>query len=823
MKKGWSQVLRGRRVFVAIAAIVVLYIIFTLGISTNPPGFYMDEACLAYNGYLIAHTGMSEAGTSFPLYFQCYTEPLVQYANPTHIYLLAAMYLFVPASNVSARLLAATMVFIAALLLGLLAARIANRRMIGVIVAVTAVATPWLFEVSRLALETFFYPLCIVLFLLCLYNAHLRERWKLFDNIFLAVTLALITYSYSIGRLLGPGLAFGLLIFAVDRRALLSVVKTWVMYAITLIPLIYVYLTNNEALTLRFRAITYISADKSVWTIATEFVSNFCQDLSPRFLLIDGDPVGRHHVPVMGEIFAATFVLMILGLILVIWRHRGNPWWRFVLYGAVISILPGAITSDRHHSLRLLALPIFLLILTVPALAWLVGDVKKTGEQKTSPVPVGILTTSYSLFASRIILAVLMILTLAQAIYFQIKFQKWGPDRETAFNAAYPVVLDRALAEPDRPIYLQDGYYGPGYILAFWYATVRGLPLSNFYHLLQGERPPPGSLVLGSDQKCSDCNVILQKDIFILYKKVEHVDDGNPPSAVEPGVDTRIKPAVVFGSNGTEPGKFSKPRGIAADSQGNFYIADTGNSRVQKFDGDGQFVATFGTRGAAVGEMQAPSGIAIDEAGNIYITDSANHKLLKMGPDGHYLNEWTGTGLAFYGPRDIALGPNKQLYILDQGRNRIVKFDTVSETWTSWGSAGSAEGQFNETTGITTGEDLVFVAEPGNQRIQVFDQVGKFVRQWRVDAWDQGLEQYPDLVYDKQSKLLYVTNASTKDVIAFDTEGHPAGRLKLDAEESLNNPSNVCITEASGSRLLAVLDSGDSKVYLFDLSQIKQK
>ena len=50
------------RILIVIAVIAVLYVLFISGLSTNPPGFYMDESCLSYNGYLIAHTGAGEMG-----------------------------------------------------------------------------------------------------------------------------------------------------------------------------------------------------------------------------------------------------------------------------------------------------------------------------------------------------------------------------------------------------------------------------------------------------------------------------------------------------------------------------------------------------------------------------------------------------------------------------------------------------------------------------------------------------------------------------------------------------------------------------------------
>ena len=797
------------RILIVIAVIAVLYVLFISGLSTNPPGFYMDESCLSYNGYLIAHTGAGEMGKSFPLYFQCYTGEYLQFANPTHVYLLAAMYLFVPASTLSARILAATMVFISMLLLGVLAARISKRRGIGAIVALTGLATPWFFEVSRLVLETFAYPLCLVLFLLCVFAAYERIKWRIFDNISLALTLALVTYSYSIGRLLGPALAFGLLIFAVDKRDWLKVIKTWGFYLATLIPLFYVYFTNPQAIMRRLHEVSYLTSGKPWSVMGTQFVTGFFEDLSPDFLLFSGDTVGRHHVPVMGEVYVATFILAIVGLVLILIYHRKDPWWRFILYGVVISIVPGAITNDRHHSLRLLAFPVFFMILTVPALSWLIGkgtNVAMEENRRLAP----------RVSAGGIILVVLLIFTLAQAVFFQMRFRSWAPERQSAFNAAYPAVLDKALSQPDRPIYLLDGRFGPGYINALWYATIRRIDLSNFYHLAPGEAPPINSLVITSDSTCSNCDVILRKDQYLLYKTAPPGTYATADLSASDG-DIRISPSVLIGKPGTEDGNFSKPHSIACDSSGNFYVADAGNSRVEKFDSAGTFLASFGVAGTGVGQLKVPGGVAIDESGSIYITDSANHKLLKLAPDGQFLKEWPGSPLGFYGPRDIAFGPNKQLYIIDQGRNRIVKFDPVTETFTAWGVAGTKDGEFSEPTGITIGADQVFVCEPNNQRIQVFDLDGKFVRQWLVAEWDKSPEQYPDAVFDNASSRICVSNPANKDVLMFDVKGNLKGRIRPMANEIMGNPAGMCITQGPGPRTLAVVDSDYSRVYLFSL------
>jgi hypothetical protein len=157
------------------AAIVPLYVFYVYGISSNPPGFYLDESGIAYNAYLIAHTRAGEFGARWPLFFQFYTGPFIQYGNPTQIYLLAIPYSLFPPSILLARLNSAAWVFAASMLLGVFAARISRRRAIGIIVALNALLTPWLFEVGRLVLDVFFYPMALVLFFFVLYRAHKKK------------------------------------------------------------------------------------------------------------------------------------------------------------------------------------------------------------------------------------------------------------------------------------------------------------------------------------------------------------------------------------------------------------------------------------------------------------------------------------------------------------------------------------------------------------------------------------------------------------------------------------------------------------------------
>ncbi len=80
---------------------------------------------------------------------------------------------------------------------------------------------------------------------------------------------------------------------------------------------------------------------------------------------------------------------------------------------------------------------------------------------------------------------------------------------------------------------------------------------------------------------------------------------------------------------------FYMPSDIAFDGQGNVYVLDSGNHRVQKFSPDGAFVKTFGSKGQGPGEFYFPGSLDIDSQGNIYVEDTENQRIQILNPDGH--------------------------------------------------------------------------------------------------------------------------------------------------------------------------------------------
>gem|GEM_PF-468683 len=525
-----------KRLPLIFAGVLLAFALYAYGVPARPPGFYTDESSIAYNAHTISQTGRDEYGETLPLFFRAFGE----YKNPTYVYLLAALFRLTGPSIFTARLLSASLGCVAALLLGLLAARTARSTRTGVAVTASALLTPWLYESSRLVFEVAAYPLALALFLLALRRASERARWTWTDIAALASTLALLTYTYSIGRLLAPLLAAGLFIFAARGR-LRFVLLTLTAYALTLVPALVFHLHHPGALTARFQLLTYATPRSSTVDVIAGFLHQYFINLSPWRMLLTGELNIRDHVPDVGALLAPTLALAVAGLILILRSRRGDAWWRFCIYALLASVVPASLTRDEFPQLRLIAVPVFLHLLTAPAWSWLLtndeatatnneattdeattNEATTTGEVKrarTSATNAALKRASSKRSTlRRACLLLLLIATLAQGFYFQWLFQRGGPERGYVFESHYAgKVLAAATRLNLRPIYLKDAPGHAGYIQAYWHGLLRGFDATQFRRLPADARAPAGAVVISTEDVCSDCRVITKRINYLVY------------------------------------------------------------------------------------------------------------------------------------------------------------------------------------------------------------------------------------------------------------------------------------------------------------------
>ena len=276
-------------------------------------------------------------------------------------------------------------------------------------------------------------------------------------------------------------------------------------------------------------------------------------------------------------------------------------------------------------------------------------------------------------------------------------------------------------------------------------------------------------------------------------------------------------PAVTMfqGGKGAARGQFDFPRGMTADRSGNILVADTSNGRIQKFSSAGAFLSLFGKTGRNNGELQEPNGLAVDGSGNIYVGDVGNSRIQKFTGDGKFLTQWRGPAPGFYGPRDLWVTSDNFVYVVDQGHARIVKLNSNGISVATWGTQGAGDGQFVEPAAVAVSEtnQRVYVADPRNKRIQVFDADGKFITKWMVAEWQATSWLFHDLLIDQQTDRLYATSPTTDEVLIFDLEGKKIGALKAKPPDKLEGASALALSNGK----LYVLCTFADRVRLIDL------
>jgi 4-amino-4-deoxy-L-arabinose transferase-like glycosyltransferase len=484
-----------------ILSTIALVVIFAVAavryfahVPEHPPGFYIDESSIAYNAYTISQTGRDEYGAKWPLFFRAFGE----YKNPTFVYFLAAVFRVTGPGIAVARFLAASLGLVSSLLLGFLAWRMTERFVVATMVALTTLLTPWLFESSRLVFEVAAYPALLGLFLMALWRASRRNKWGWTDAIALASTLALLTYSYSIGRLLVPLLAAGLALF-ITRNRWGGVLRVWGLYGAALIPLALFHWRNQGALTGRFKLLTYLTPEQSLWLDLRTFLRQFFVNLNPWRWLFSGESNVRDHLSGTGCLLVGSVFLALFGLILVIRNHRDDAWWRFLLYALLVSLVPASLTRNDFPQLRLIAFPVLFLVLTVPAIAWLCHSAGQGSKWR------------------RVGLGATIGLIAVQGFYFQTLYHRNAPSLWYVFDARFPrKALAAAVAEQKSPTYLVDERGKSGYIHALWYGALQGLDKSRFVRLTTGT-PPPGALVISTAEECENCRLIARSLNYIVY------------------------------------------------------------------------------------------------------------------------------------------------------------------------------------------------------------------------------------------------------------------------------------------------------------------
>lgn len=347
------------------------------------------------------------------------------------------------------------------------------------------------------------------------------------------------------------------------------------------------------------------------------------------------------------------------------------------------------------------------------------------------------------------------------------------------------------------------------------------------------------------------------------------------------GVDTGANAFEIcisgcqIGSIGVDNGRFDHPYGVAIDSLGNIYIADTNGDlgdanghRIQKFDSSGNFVTKTGSFGTGNGSFSRPFGIAIDDYDNIFVADFGNNRIQQFDSSLAYVGQFgsfgTGNG-NFSSPLRMAFDSLGNIYVTDFGNNRVQKFGlSLSQTSVTGLTCGTTyhfrayatnvdgtsygnDATFNtlaceppdvdtiSAIGLTSsdatlrGEYIDMPVKPGLTRGfeygtttsygQTTSENGsEFVSKFGTSGSANGELSSPYSVFLDSSGNIYVADAGNNRISKFDNSGNWLMNVTGNGG-AFSSPSDVFV-DSSGN--IFVADSGNGRVQKFDSSGVFQ-
>ncbi len=219
------------------------------------------------------------------------------------------------------------------------------------------------------------------------------------------------------------------------------------------------------------------------------------------------------------------------------------------------------------------------------------------------------------------------------------------------------------------------------------------------------------------------------------------------------------------------PGEFSDIKGVGVDSFGDIYVVEQWNNRIQKFDPDGNFIKTWGKRGdRLLGNFNFPDGLTVHNDIIYVVNGSADVKTYST--EGDFLRVM-GYDSSWNVPQDVAVDSMGNMFVGNTYLHNVIKLDaTTGNEVLQWGQLGAEIGNFRQPFGMAVdANDLVYVADRKNRRIQVFDVLGNLSHLWGSRGNAAGQFELPQDVNISADGKVFVSDMQLNKVQVFAPDG----------------------------------------------------
>lgn len=230
----------------------------------------------------------------------------------------------------------------------------------------------------------------------------------------------------------------------------------------------------------------------------------------------------------------------------------------------------------------------------------------------------------------------------------------------------------------------------------------------------------------------------------------------------------RPKPTLIFGKMGRGAGELHRPRAVASGPNGDVYVVDTGNRRIQRFSSNGKFIRQYGNQS----QLKNPQGLFIDNSNTVYVADGALRKVQIFSATGSLTKSLDGADfLKLRNPLAVAVALNGDIYVVDSvAEGLIFQFDRDGAFQRTFGNVGQGLLRFPAGLDIDRAGNL-YVLESGRSRIVVFNAEGEYLREVPLPFKLERINAPDAQVVTLDSGVFLVSNAAGNRVWVMSEQG----------------------------------------------------
>ncbi|HTR75364.1 MAG TPA: hypothetical protein VMH33_08935 [Solirubrobacterales bacterium] len=239
--------------------------------------------------------------------------------------------------------------------------------------------------------------------------------------------------------------------------------------------------------------------------------------------------------------------------------------------------------------------------------------------------------------------------------------------------------------------------------------------------------------------------------------------------------------SLSFGSTGSGNGQLTRPGGMAIDPEGDIWVVDTTDNRLEQFNGAGGYLSQVRPEASSKCALSRPTAVAIDAAGDLWVTDSGHKRVVELSQSGACLREVGGPGttegkFAGSGPEAIAIDYHGDVWVADTYGGRLEKFGEEGNFIRSVATKGKGNGQLGEPDGIAIAPGgHIYVSDWEDDKVAEYDEGGNLIRQFGTIGKEAGeLEDPTGIAVDPQGDV-WVADEKNERVEEFTQAGEYVG------------------------------------------------